>query len=131
MPGSGRARHRQAVQDLPDDQADDPLDLPGGHLGAPDLALRLGAHMPDLPRRPACLHRLQHPRGRVGNPGGIHGRGRRHLGGQGPGDHRRDVPPSAEHFDGLCLPGRSLLGQGARLVLGLPGLQGGLLGQFQ
>jgi len=31
----------------------------------------------------------------------------------------------------LCLPGLSLLGQGARLVLGFPGRQGGLLGQFQ
>ena len=38
---------------------------------------------------------------------------------------------SAECFGGLGMPGATLLGQGAGFVFGVPGLQGGLLGQLQ
>ena len=46
-------------QDLVDDQVHDSLDLPGGQVHRPDPALRLGPHVPDLPRRPRALQRGQ------------------------------------------------------------------------
>jgi hypothetical protein len=45
--------------------------------------------------------------------------------------HVLDRIGSAEDFGGLDVPGGTLLGQGAGFVLGLPGLQGGLLRQLQ
>ena len=47
------------------------------------------------------------------------------------GDHGLDRIRSAEGFGGLGVPGGALLGQAAGFVLGLPGLQGGLLRQLQ
>ena len=51
------------------------------------------------------------------------------AGGQGRGHHERHACRAAEDVLGLLPPGGSLLGQGAWFVLGVAGLQGGLLGE--
>ena len=59
-------RHRTAVQDLRDQGVDGLLAGSGGRPAAADLALRLGADVPHLPRRAAFLHRGEGPsRGRL------------------------------------------------------------------
>ena len=50
-------------------------------------------------------------------------------GGQDAAEHRGQLLDAANDFDGLGAPGMALLGQRARLVLGVAGFQGGLLGQ--
>ena len=50
-------------------------------------------------------------------------------GGQGRGDHGGRRVGAAEDLCGFACPGGALLGQGARFVLGVAGLQGGLLGE--
>jgi hypothetical protein len=61
----------------------------------------------------------------VGHPRGFCG------GRKGRGDHRGDGAASAQHGCGFVHPGHALLGEGAGFVLGVAGLQGGLLGQVQ
>ena len=78
MPSSGRVNgHRPGLQHLGDEQLNQLLDLVGGNLRGPDVALRFGADMPALPGRTPLLHRRQHLlRGRC-HPLRIHGRARR------------------------------------------------------
>ncbi len=56
--------------------------------------------------------------------------GRRDVpGGEGRGEHRADAVGAAEDGFGFGAPGGALLGEGAGFVLGLPGLEVGLLRQ--
>ena len=120
------------MQHLGHEQLDQLLDLVGGNLYGPDLALRFGADMPALPGRTPFLHRRQHLLRRRRHPLRIHGRARASRSGL-----RVLVimawtaSRSAERFGGLGMPGGALLGQGAGFVFGVPGLQGGLLRQLQ
>ena len=81
--------------------------------------------------RRACISSRTRVRG-VPHPRRIHGRwlvprGRR----TGPWRTMAATPcGAAEDLLGLLAPGGALLGQGARFVLGVAGLQGGLLGQL-
>jgi hypothetical protein len=95
------------------------------------VALRLGADMPALPGCTPFLHRLQHFPRRHRHPLCIHMRAWRRGRVESIGDHGLKRIGSAESLRGLGTPGGALLGQGARFVLGLAGLQGGLLCQLQ
>jgi hypothetical protein len=132
MLSSGRAKEIDPVlQHLGDDQLNQLIDLVGRNVGSPDLALRFGADMPALPARTVRLHRRQHLLSGCRHPLRIHMRARRRGRVESFGDHGSDRLRSAEGLDGLGMPGGAPLGQGAGFVLGLPGLQGGLLRQLQ
>ena len=123
---------RLGVQHLGHEQLDQLLDLVGGNLYGPDLALCFGADMPALPGRTVFLHRLQHLLRRRRHPLRIHGRGLVvEIGLSAWLIIGLDRVRSAERFDGLDMPGGTLLGQRAGFVLGVPGFQGGLLRQLQ
>ena len=134
MPSSGAGEgDRPAVEDLVDQQVDERVGLLGGHVGGADLALRLGADVPDLPGRAAFLHRRQDPIGGLARPSAastivavLRRRAERR---RAPSTATASGPPSTAAAS--AEPGRALLGQGAGFVLGVAGLQGGLLGQLQ
>ena len=71
--GRGQA-HRRGGQALVGDQVDDGLDVLGGQVRGADLAVRLGAHVPDLPRRAVGLHLVADPVCGVPDPRGVDGR---------------------------------------------------------
>ena len=88
-------------------------------------ALRLGQHVVALPGRPVGDH-ADHLGG-LRDPvvvGGV----QPHVRGGQVGQHRGQ-PSTPQDFNGLGAPGVALLGQRARLVFGVAGFQGGLLGQ--
>ena len=99
--------------------------------------------MPHLPRRPARLDRRPGPGGQLVDQARSATGTVRSAGGSGAAlaAHRRggdDVPDElvdavggAEQVGGFGAPGGPLLGFGAGFVLGVPGLQGGLLGQLE
>ena len=63
-----------AVRALVGDQVDDGLDVLGWQVRGADLAVRLGAHVPDLPGRAAGLHLVADPLRGVADPRGVDGR---------------------------------------------------------
>ena len=110
---------RFGVQHLGHEQLDQLLDLVDGNLYGPDLALYFGADMPALPGRTVFLHRLQHFLRRRRHPLRIH-QGACHRDRiERLANHRLDRVRSAEGFYGLDMPAGTLLGQRARLVLGV------------
>ncbi len=128
------SRTERGGEGLVDDQVHDRVSTcSAGRFGGADLALRLGAHVPDLPGRPARPAPSSRTRcGGVPDPRRVH-RAEAVLRGRRTG--RR--PPSPDTLRGRrgpprprVAPGGALLGQGARFVLGVAGLQGGLLGQL-
>jgi hypothetical protein len=107
------------------------INFGGGDRYGPDVALCFGADMPALPGRAPFLHRRQHfLHGRC-NPLRVQKDAWRGAGLEGVADHGLDRIGSAERFGGLGVPGGPLLGQNAGFMLGVPGLQGGLLRQLQ
>jgi len=105
---------------------------PGGGLGA-GLAFGFGAHVPHLPGGPSGLDDVLCRLDDRCHRGGVHRGQRCHRAGsagrQG-GDQPGDGPVAAQYVGGLLAPLPALLGLGAGRVLGFPGLQGRLLGQF-
>ena len=71
--GRGQA-HRRGGQGVVGDQVDDGLDVLGWQVRGADLAVRLGAHVPDLPRRAVGLHLVADPVRGVPDPRGVDGR---------------------------------------------------------
>ena len=128
---TGRGQtHRGVKQGVVGDQVHDGVDVLGGQVRGADLTVRLGAHVPDLPGRTPGLDLVADPPGGVPHPRRIHRFGWCCVaGGQGGGHHERHPCRAAEDLLGLLPPRGSLLGQGAWLVLGVAGLQRGLLGQ--
>ena len=130
--GSGSSKAMQCSRTARSTTADDRcLDLRGTDPGAPDPALGLGAQVPDLPGRPLALDRRHHPCGQlvqqpVGRTGrAVAGRATRAPGApSGPGRPPSPAPPRPRRATPPAAPPRERGG-----VLGLPGLQGGLLGQ--
>ena len=112
-----------------DDQVNDGVDVLGGQVRGAHLPVRFGAHVPDLPGRAAGLDLVPHPDGGVPHPRRIHRGWCCATRGQGRGHHQRHPSRAAENLLGLLPPSGALLGQGARLVLGVAGLQGGLLSE--
>jgi hypothetical protein len=110
------------MQHLGDKQLNQLLDVVGGQLRGPDVAVRFGADMPALPRRTVLLHCGQHFLRDRRHPLGVYGRAGRRAGVESSVDHGPDRVRSAERLGGLGLPGRALLGQGAGFVLGVPSL---------
>ncbi len=122
--------HRCGAQGVFGDQVDGRVDVLGGQVRRPDPAQGLGANVPDLPggagrlqgvadQVPGRRHpRRIHPRRRVW---ARRGECRVH--------HRGDCSRPCEDFAGFGEPRGALLGQGAWFVLGVAGLQGGLLGE--
>ena len=129
-------RHRPHRQGLVDQQTDHGLDLVRAQVRGADLAQGLGVHVPHLPGRPSGFNRGHDPASRGGQPGGVHhgaarlARAMGGRGGKGGADHRGDLPRPAEDLGGLLAPRRALLGEAARLVLGVPRFQGRLLGEL-
>jgi hypothetical protein len=98
--------------------------------GLAEAAVSLGADVPDLPGRPLPLHRGDHRFSGPLHPGRINGDfGRAELL-EGAGEHRLQLAGAAEDLEGLGAPGGALLGEAARSVLAVTGLQGGLLGEL-
>ena len=130
-PSDGRAR---LVDRFPSTSAvstvGDPLHLVRGELEGPDLAECFGVDVPDLPGRPAGLHRLQHAAGCGAYPLLTAFRNRHTRRVQRAGDHRGDRLVAAENLRRLLPPGRALLGQRAGFVFRVPGLQRGPLRQL-
>ena len=70
--GAGQA-HRRHGCGLVGDQVDDGLDLGGGQVRGPDLAVGFGAQVPDLPGGAAGLDLVADPHRGGAHPGRIHG----------------------------------------------------------
>ena len=110
-----------------DDLVDETLTVRAGGVGAAEAAVRLGAEMPHLPRRPLPLHRRHHRPGGPLQPGGIG----LNLGGspllEGGGEHGPHLVGAAEHLQCLRSPSGALVGEAAWFVFGVAGLEGGAL----
>ena len=131
----GRARaDRPAVQHLVDEQVDEPVGLrrSARRRRGPGAAPRRGRARsarwtgvppsPTAPDRPSVSTQPASSIPWPSMPAGLSALATIEL-------RRASGPPSTS---AACAePGRALLGQGARFVLGLAGLQGGLLGQLQ
>ena len=105
----------------------------GWQFDGSDLALGLGADMPDLPGGTAFLHHRQDLPGRLCNPAGVGDRAGG-LGGRGaapsaPSPRRACGPPSTAAASSSQVARCSV--RDAGFVFGVAGLQGGLLGQLQ
>jgi hypothetical protein len=109
-----------------DEQLNQLIDIVGGNVGVPDVALRLGADMPARPGRAPFLQCRQNPAGRRRDPVRVDVKARRTSRTECFADHGLDRLRSSERFGGLGVPDGALLGQGAVFALGVPGLQGGL-----
>ena len=99
-------------QRVVDDPLDGRLDQPGREAGGPHLALRLGAHMPDLPVARRASTSPMPPRLWLAHPGVVDvdgwGAAPRQSG------HHPRQPDLAEHVDSLGAPRSPLLGAAAR-----------------
>jgi hypothetical protein len=111
------------------ESGDDFVDPAARHVRGPHHAQRLGADVPVLPRGARPLHGRHDLRGLRAYPGAGNEHRTPHLTcREGRGQHRADAVGAEDGF-GLGAPGGALFGQGAGFVLGLPGLEVGLLGQ--
>ena len=127
--GAGE-RRRSAGQDLVDQEADDPVDVAGGNVDAADPTLCLGLDVPALPIGAVRLERLLDGGGGFADPRGIDASGGSRDRVQRLVQHRLHARFAAKDLARLGRPGGALLGEAARLVLALPGLEGRLLGQL-
>jgi hypothetical protein len=111
------------------DPGDRRVDVAGGQHGRAHQPLGLGAQMPHLPGRPPAADGVDHAGRGVAHPLVADARRGWPVRLQGAAEHGGHAAGSAEHRLCLLPPGRSLLGERARLVLRRAGLQGGLLRQ--
>ena len=127
---AGVEPHRAALRMWSVTRSTTRVDVLGGQVRGAHLAVRLGAHVPDLPGRAAVPASRRGPARRCPATHAasaivvVSAAGARAV-----GTIDATAPQSAEDRFGLLAPGGALLGQGAWFVLGVAGLQGGLLGQ--
>ena len=119
---------RAGLQGEVDDGVDDAFEQFGGDAGGAGLPQSLGADVPALPGRALALQDADHAGGGVDQP--VDAR-RLRLDGRPVEDGGQHAvhSPGAENLLSLPAPGGTLLGEGARLVLGLAGLEVGALGE--
>ena len=123
IPSSVGSRTPSGRAALGDEQLHQLIDLVGGNLYGPEVALRFSADMPALPGRAPLLYRRQHLLRLHRHPLRIHFRARDRDRIQRLADHGLDRVRSAERFGGLGMPGGALLGRRTGFVFGVPGFQ--------
>lgn len=131
MPSAGACRATEwRVSAAFGEPRDDVVGPPAGHVRGADDPQRFGADVPVLPRGARAFHGRDDLRRLGAHPAASdEDRTPQLPGGQGRVKHRADAVGATQHGLGLGAPGGALLGERAGFVLGLPGLEVGLLRQ--